>query len=72
MSLIELLELLGNDDHVCEYGVGRIESYNLDKNSMSGYDSSGNYKIIDLKSDDFDITQLISVSKVTRVWSENA
>lgn len=73
MSMEELLKILrAGGEFICTYGIGRIESYSIDKDVMSGYDSSGNYKCIELTSEDFDINTLVSVSKVTQVWSKDA
>ena len=76
MNLDELLGILkvgsfNGKEFVCTYGTGRIETYSIDKHSMSGYDSSGNYKIIDLDSDDFDINELRTLSEVTQVWKKD-
>jgi len=74
LTIEKLLEILSNGkgEFVCTYGTGRIESYSIDASCMSGYDSSGKYRHIFLNDDDFDVTEMHTISEVTKVWSKDA
>ena len=75
LCMDELLKILKdgsfkNEEFICTYGTGRIETYHIDKHCMSGYDSSGNWKNIPLDSEEFEETEIRSISKVTQVWPD--
>jgi hypothetical protein len=70
LNMEKLLEILSKgEEFTCEYGTGRIETYSIDKDCMSGYNSGGGYKHISLDDPDFDISELRSISVVNEVWN---
>ena len=66
LTLETLRDLVSDGRYIATYGIGRIESYSINSDCLSGYDSSGYYRYTPLE--DLDLTQLVSISKVTEVY----
>jgi len=56
-----MLSLDPDMEFKCVYGIRR-EDYNITSRSISGFDSSGNYKIFSVTEDEIDFDQLHSIS----------
>lgn len=63
--LEELMKNNPGDSFNIDYGhpEGRIESYSLDKEDISGYDSSGGFQIIPLEELEIEFIQSVQVCK---------
>lgn len=71
LTLERLKEIVGSDTMRITYGnpKGRTETYYIDDEDMSGYDSYGNYRILPIEELDLEYVQ--EINKLTTVFKRN-